>query len=92
MASKQEVEIFLKELHVKIKVFGIIFFDDRGKNLQTLLDLEITPSYRKEIISLLRVEDYSQGPLDEKNARHIAYVGFRQKNQTKRSVYKNKHG
>lgn len=66
MASKQEVEIFLKELHVKIKVFGIIFFDDRGKNLQTLLDLEITPTYRKEIISLLKVEDYSQGPLDEK--------------------------
>ena len=31
-----------------------------------MLDLEITPTYRKEIISLLKVEDYSQGPLDEK--------------------------
>lgn len=30
-------------------------------------DLEISPAIRKEtILSLIRVEDYSQGPLDEK--------------------------
>ena len=66
MTTKQEVETFLKELRVKINIFGILFFDDRGKNQQTLLDLEITPVYRKEIISSLKVEDYSQGPLEEK--------------------------
>ncbi len=66
MASKQEVEIFLKELHVKINIYGILFFDNRGKNQQALLDLEITPTYRKEIISSLKLEDYSQGPLEEK--------------------------
>ncbi len=66
MATRQEIEIFLKELHVKIDIFGILFSDDRGKNQQTLLDLEITPTYREEIISSLKVEDYSQGPLEEK--------------------------
>lgn len=66
ITTKQEVELFLKELHVKIKIFGLLFFDDRGKNQQALHDLEITPAYRKEIISSLKAEDYSQGPLEEK--------------------------
>ncbi|MBN1767982.1 MAG: toxin, partial [Prolixibacteraceae bacterium] len=66
MASKQEVETYLKELKVKMNIFGILFLDDRGKNQQALHDLEISPAKRKEIISLLKAEDYSQGPLDEK--------------------------
>jgi hypothetical protein len=66
MASKQEVETYLKELKVKIDIFGILFLDDRGKNQQTLHDLEISPAKRKEIISSLKAEDYSQGALDEK--------------------------
>ena len=65
ITTKQEVELFLKELHVKIKIFGLLFFDDRRKNQQALHDLEITPAYRKEIISSLKAEDYSQGPLEE---------------------------
>jgi hypothetical protein len=66
MASKQEVEKFLKELKVKTEVFGILFLDDRGKNQQTLHDLEISPSKRKEIIANLKPEDYCEGPLEEK--------------------------
>ena len=66
MASKQEVETYLKELKVKIDIFGILFLDDRGKNQQTLHDLEISPAKRKEIILSLKLEDYSQGPLEEK--------------------------
>jgi hypothetical protein len=66
MLSKQEVERYLKELRVKIDIFGILFLDDRGKNQQTLHDLEISPAKRQEIIRSLKVEDYSQGPLDEK--------------------------
>ena len=65
-ASKQEVETYLKELKVKIKIFGMLFHDGRGKNQQTLHDLEISPAKRKEIIGSLKAEDYSQGPLDEK--------------------------
>ncbi len=66
MASKQEVEKFLKEFKMKVKVFGVLFLDDRGKNQQTLHDLEISPAKRKEIITNLNSEDYSDGPLEEK--------------------------
>ncbi|HYX06550.1 MAG TPA: toxin [Bacteroidales bacterium] len=66
MTSKQHVETYLKELKVKMEIFGILFLDDRGKNQQTLHDLEISPAKRKEIINSLKAEDYSQGPLDEK--------------------------
>lgn len=66
MVSKQEVEKFLKELKVKTEVFGILFLDDRGKNQQTLHDLEISPAKRKEIIANIRLEDYNEGPLEEK--------------------------
>ena len=66
MASRDEVDIYLKELKVKMKIFDILFLDDRGKNHQTLHDLEISPASRKEIIESLKVDDYSEGPLDEK--------------------------
>lgn len=66
MASKKQVEAYLSDLQFKIDFFGILFLDDRGKNQQTLCDLEISPVQRKEIIKSLKVEDYSQGPLEEK--------------------------
>ena len=63
MATKEQVEVFLKRLKEKIKVFDIIFRDDRGKNLQTLATLEITPTYRKQVILNIEPEDYSEGPI-----------------------------
>ena len=63
MATKEQVEDFLKRLKEKIKVFDIIFRDDRGKNLQTLATLEITPTYRKKVILNIEPEDYSEGPI-----------------------------
>lgn len=46
MATKEEVEHFLNTMSQKIKVFGIIFRNDRTKNQDTLLELEILPKYR----------------------------------------------
>lgn len=66
MASRREVEKYLKDLKEKIRIFGILFLDERGKNAQTLADLDITPNKRIEIINELTVEDYSEGPVDEK--------------------------
>jgi len=66
MTTKHEVEQFLKEFKTKTSFFQIIFWDDRGKNAQALLNLEITPNKRKEIIGELALEDYSEGPLEEK--------------------------
>lgn len=68
MVTKEQVESFLKELHTKMKIFGILFRDDREKNQKTLEELEIVPSYRKVVIENLHVEDYVQGPVvDELN-------------------------
>lgn len=66
MADLKEVEAFLKEFHDKMKFWNIFFRDERGKNAQALVDLELTPNSRKEIIESIVASDYSQGPLDEK--------------------------
>ena len=65
MATKNEVDRFLKDFKQKTKIFQIIF-DVRGKNAQALLDLDINPVKRKEVIESLKVDDYSEGPLEEK--------------------------
>lgn len=65
MATKKEVECFLSQFNQKVKVFGLVFRDDRGKNIQTLLELEITPKYREDIIMQLDPEDYIDGPIED---------------------------
>ena len=68
MITKDEVQKFLVQFHQKLKVFGIIYRDDRGKNQKTLEELEIVPLYRWVVIENLKVEDYVQGPVvDELN-------------------------
>ena len=42
--TKEEVQSFLEQFHAKLKIFGIIYRDDRGKNQKTLEELEIKPS------------------------------------------------
>lgn len=61
MASKQEVELFIRELKDKIKVFDIVF-RPRDKNLDALAELDITPIKRKEYLMNLKAEDYYAGP------------------------------
>ena len=65
MISKEEVELFLSRFNQKVKVFGLLFRDDRGKNMQTLLELEITPKYREDIITHLGPDDYVDGPVED---------------------------
>ena len=62
MATKEEVQHFLNQLKEKVKVFQIIYLDNRNKNAQTLLDLEINGKYRDSVIQNLKTEDYSEGP------------------------------
>lgn len=65
MVTESEVGLFLSCFVQKVKVFGLFFRDDRGKNMQTLLDLEITPKYREEIITHLNPTDYVDGPIKD---------------------------
>ncbi len=63
MATKSEVETFLKELHEKMQV-GRVIFVFRQKNIEAIhnLDLVHADEDRKSVIRSLEVEDYSEGP------------------------------
>jgi len=61
--TKEDVQSFLEQFHEKMKIFGIIYRDDRGKNQKALEELEIVPSFRKVIIENLTAEDYVEGPV-----------------------------
>ncbi len=64
-ATKHQVHAFLRDFKSKLKIWSIVFRDDRGKNAQTLLDLEIRPVDRQKIIEDIEAEDYSEGPIDD---------------------------
>jgi hypothetical protein len=66
MANREQVQVFLRELKEKIKIWGILYRDDRGKNAQTLADLELRPIDRDKNIENLITDDYCQGPLEDK--------------------------
>jgi hypothetical protein len=65
MSNETEVDEFLNEFKMKMKIWDVLFRDDRGKNVQALVDLEISPRARKEILEKLEVKDYCDGPLAE---------------------------
>jgi hypothetical protein len=61
-----DVSAFLSDFFTKFDIYDIIF-ERRDKNDQALLDLEITPSQRKEIIKKLVPVDYLSGPNPDEN-------------------------
>lgn len=68
MSLISDVESFLSAFHSKVKVFGILFRDDRDKNRNALIDLDISRLERLEVIRSIVAIDYSEGPLiDELN-------------------------
>jgi hypothetical protein len=66
MNNVNEVIRFLADFKVKLDTWGIIFRDDRGKNFQTLLDLELSYNTRIQLLKDLKKEEYSAGPLEDK--------------------------
>lgn len=66
MGTEAEVLFFLKDFKEKMKFWDVLFRDDRGKNTQALIDLELLPMERKRILETLETKDYSEGPLEEK--------------------------
>lgn len=62
MTRKEDVDAFLKSFFEKMNIYYILFRDDRSKNSQTLLDLEIPPNKRIDIIKQLKSSDYIEGP------------------------------
>ena len=68
LTDKSEIESFLEEFKVKLKIFDVIF-ERREKNLQALLDLEITPADRIEYLDAILTEDYISGPNKDENEK-----------------------
>lgn len=66
MITEAEVASYLKDFKEKMKFWDVLFRDDRGKNAQALVDLELRPLERKAILDALETIDYSEGPLEEK--------------------------
>jgi len=66
MSTETEVASFLKSFKEKMRIWDVLFRDDRGKNAQALATLELRPIERKAILEALETKDYSDGPLEEK--------------------------
>jgi hypothetical protein len=65
MSIETAVAAFLKDFKEKMNFWDVLFRDDRGKNAQALVDLELRPIERKNILEKLESKDYSEGPLCE---------------------------
>jgi len=65
MSNEREVESFLKDFKEKMRFWDILFRDDRGKNTQALVDLELRPIDRKAVLETLETKDYSEGSVEE---------------------------
>ena len=75
MVTVDEVKAFLDQFNVKAQIFGIRFRDDRGKNREALLQLDITPLQREVIVKNLLVHDYVEGSvIDELNKNGEMWV------------------
>lgn len=66
MSTEQEVSTFLNDFKAKMKIWDVLFRDERGKNSQALVALELRPIERKAVLEALTAKDYSQGPIEEK--------------------------
>jgi hypothetical protein len=68
MPSRDKVEQFLRDFLFKLEFWGLYVRNDRtnNKNLKTLLALEFNYTHVKKILRELKWEDYSEGPIPDK--------------------------
>ena len=62
MSTQKEVTSFLKDFNDKMTLWGVLFREDRSKNAQALLELELRPKDRESILLDLKPQDYVDGP------------------------------
>ncbi|MBP5566900.1 MAG: toxin [Bacteroidales bacterium] len=66
MVTIEEVKAFLSQFNIKAQVYGILFRDDRPKNAEAMLELDITKVQREVIVKSLVPQDYVEGPVIDK--------------------------
>jgi len=84
--TKEDVQKFLDDFHLKTRIFDIVFWDSRDKNFQSLLKLEISSIRRKQVIDALQIEDFSEGPLPD-TLHHSSKLWVFGKIEKKKEIY-----
>ena len=86
MVTIDEVKAFLNQFNIKTEVLGIVFRDERNKNSEALIQLDITPMQRLMIVKSLLPQDYVKGPVIDTlyNSREMWVFG---KDVKEREVY-----
>ena len=62
MNNKENVFHFLEDFKTKLNIWDVIFRDDRGKNTQTLLALELPAIERKNILAKTTIRRFFRRP------------------------------
>lgn len=83
MSTETEVASFLKDFNEKMKFWDVLFRDDRGKNAQALVDLELRPIERKPFWKHSRIWIIAKFHL-KKNYTEVLICGFLAKPLRKR--------
>ena len=78
MSLESGVSRFLSTFKTNFNVFGILYLD-RDKNAQALLDFDIVATERDRLIREIEIEDYSEGPKEEKIYNKVEYWVFGKK-------------
>lgn len=65
MATKEEIEHFLRDFKFKLGFWGLIIRSDRDKNFKTLTSLEFRVEDVKKELKELSVVHFSEGPVKE---------------------------
>ncbi len=65
MATKDEIERFLKDFKYKLSFWGLFIRSDRDKNFKTLTELEFRVEDVKKELNELSIVHFSEGPVKE---------------------------
>ncbi len=80
--KEEDVSFFLEAFHRHKAIYGIVFYDPE-KNLQALLDMEMSPYTREKIIDEIKAGNCCEGPLYTPNYPDITYWKFIKKYHTR---------
>lgn len=69
METEEEVEAYLRDFKIKLRVWNVVFLDERGKNFVALEELKLLPVEREGVLMDLQPKDYSEGPIQDKMMR-----------------------
>lgn len=74
MGDENQISEFLDKLKVKLDFYGFRFSRERVENRETMKELSLSRLSLKEILSELKIENYSEGPIRDEEEGDNYYV------------------